>query len=417
MYIENHPSRDIIATYSSLLSGKKIILGITGSVACQKSPEVARLLMRHGAEIYPVMSDAACKLIHPDLMEWATGHKPITALTGKIEHIHLAGHVPSSADVYLIAPSTANTVSKIAHGIDDTPITTVATTAIGKGMPIMIVPAMHVSMYQHKGVIHNIEQLKEWGIKVIMPDLSEGKAKIPETNEIFRSLRALLTSYDNLRKRKILITAGRTVEYLDPIRVLTNNSTGKMGIALCEKAAEADMDVTLVYGKGAVVPPKGVRTICVNTSEEMKNAVHNELRSSHYDICISAAAVGDWKPEKTKKMKTSTADTPYQDIRIVPTEKIVDTVKAISPDTYLVAFKALYNTESPEDLNARGLARLRKAQADAIAVNDVSTPEAGFESDTNEIVFITRDGESVHLSKQNKSIIAEQIIELLNSQL
>ncbi len=164
-----HPSKDIIGTYSNRLKGKTICVCITGSVAAVNTPSLCRELMRHGAEVLPVMPEAATKLIHPDLLHWSPGNEVVLELTGAIEHIAIAGERPKEygkADLILIAPSTANTISKIACGIDDTPVTTIATTAFGSGTPIIIVPAMHESMYRHPILEENIKKLQNYGVDI-----------------------------------------------------------------------------------------------------------------------------------------------------------------------------------------------------------------------------------------------------------
>ncbi|MBR4158673.1 MAG: bifunctional phosphopantothenoylcysteine decarboxylase/phosphopantothenate--cysteine ligase CoaBC, partial [Spirochaetia bacterium] len=267
-----HPSFDIIGTAGSELAGKRIVLCITGSVACVRSSEVARLLMRHGAAVYPVMTESACKLIGPDLIEWACGYKPVTTLTGAVEHVALAGNVSDKADLILVCPSTANTIGKIAGGIDDTPVTTVVTTALGERIPVMVVPAMHEPMYRHPFVLENIQKLKKAGITVMMPRVEEGKAKIPENADIYQTVCSVLADKAKLNGKKILITAGRTVEYIDPVRVITNNSSGKMGFALAQAASDMGAEVTVVYGKGTVEPDSRFNVIRVNTADDMKEA-------------------------------------------------------------------------------------------------------------------------------------------------
>ncbi|MEO0115506.1 MAG: flavoprotein [candidate division WOR-3 bacterium] len=180
----SHPSEDIIGTKGSELKNKKIVLGITGSVAAIKSPELARELMRHGATVFPVMTKMAQKIIQPDLLEWATGNPVVLELTGKIEHIGLA----TMAHLILIAPATANTISKIACGIDDTPVTSVVTVAFGLGKPIFIVPAMHESMFKHPIVEENIHRLRALGCEFIAPEIEEGKAKIASIERIVRTI-------------------------------------------------------------------------------------------------------------------------------------------------------------------------------------------------------------------------------------
>ena len=290
-----HPSFDITESRDSSLRGKSIILCITGSVAAVRSSDLARLLMRKGAKVYPVMSESACKLIGPDLMEWACGFKPITTLTGAVEHVALAGNVEGKADLIMVAPCTANTIGKIAGGIDDTPVTTMVTTALGEHIPLIVVPAMHEPMYRHPFVIENIEKLKKAGITVMLPRVEEGKAKIPENTDIVNTVCSVLEGDKPLAGKKILITAGRTVEYIDPVRVITNNSTGKMGFALAEAARDMGAEVTVVYGKGSVDSVPGINIINADTACKMKKAVEDELASSEYDMMFAAAAVRTYR--------------------------------------------------------------------------------------------------------------------------
>ncbi len=180
----SHPSEDIIGTKGDELKDKKIVLCITGSVAAIKSPELARELMRHGAQVFPVMTKTAQRIIQPDLMEWATGNPVITKLTGKIEHVALG----KDADLILVAPATANTISKIACGIDDTTVTSVVSVAFGLGKPILLVPAMHESMYRHPILIQNIEKLRSLQCEFIGPEIEEGKAKIVSVEQTVKAV-------------------------------------------------------------------------------------------------------------------------------------------------------------------------------------------------------------------------------------
>ncbi len=411
-----HPSKDITGSLGSELRGKKIILCITGSVAAVRSSDIARLLMRHGAEVFPVMTEAARGIIHPDLIEWATGNKPVLKLTGEIEHVALAGNVKERCDLILIAPSTANTIGKIAAGIDDTPVTTVVTTGLGEGLPLVIVPAMHEPMYRHPFVKENIRKLEDAGIKILMPRIEEGKAKIADDRTILNTVTSLLSSVKPLTGKNILITAGRTVEYLDPIRVFTNNSSGKMGTALAEAAMDKGGSVTLVYGKGSAVPPSGVTLVQVETSEEMREAVYSEITEKTYDIMIAAAAVGDWKPVKKSETKISTHSGINPVIELEPTRKIIDGIKDAAPEIFLTAFRAQHALEE-DKLIDDAHQRLIKAKADLIAVNDVSKEGAGFESDTNEIYLITPEKDVRHIPMTTKKEAARIIIGSITAKL
>ncbi|HUV54879.1 MAG TPA: flavoprotein, partial [Candidatus Krumholzibacteriaceae bacterium] len=218
MAFGEHTSKQIIGAKSMELQGKKIVLCITGSVAAIKSTEIARELMRRGADVYAVMTRSAQQIVHPDMVEWATGNPVVTELTGKIEHVTYAGEHEKRADLILVAPSTANTIGKVAAGIDDTPVTTTLTTGIGAGIPVIIAPAMHASMYKHPIVIENVEKLESIGVKILMPRFEEGKAKIPGTEEIVQAVVDRLTVERDLTGKRILITAGPTRAYLDAFR-------------------------------------------------------------------------------------------------------------------------------------------------------------------------------------------------------
>jgi phosphopantothenoylcysteine decarboxylase/phosphopantothenate--cysteine ligase len=411
-----HPSKDIIGSLSRSLAGRRIVLCITGSVAAVRSSEIARLLMRHGAEVYAVMSAASRRIIHPDLMHWATGNPAVTEIGGGIEHVALAGNVRGRADLVLVAPATANTIGKIAAAIDDTPVTTTVTTALGEGIPLVIVPAMHEPMYRHPFVAENIAKLRRSGITLLMPRLEEGKAKIADNDEILAAVRDCLAVERSLEGKKLLITSGRTVEYLDPIRVITNNSSGKMGAALARRALAAGAEVTVISGKAAVALPAAARVLPVETAADMQAAVQGELETSSYDVLIAAAAVGDWRPREKSANKVSTHSRSSLTVELVPTPKIIDQVRKTAPGIFLVAFRAQAGL-SREELIADAHARLKKADADLIAVNDVSSPGAGFEADTNELYLVDRHKQVKHIELSSKQAAAARIIKLVAEQL
>jgi len=409
---ETHPSKDIIGSKSHLLKGRKIALCITGSVAAAKCPEIARKFMRQGAEVYTVMSAMAQKIIHPYLMEWATGNQVVTELTGKIEHVMLAGEGADKADLILVAPATANTISKIACGIDDTPVTTVVSTAFGSAIPIIIVPAMHESLYRHPVVTENVRKLQALGVEFVGPTVEEGKAKMVETKEIVEAVIRRLTVKKDLAKRRVIVTAGPTLEYIDPVRIITNKSSGKMGIAVVEEALSRGAEVTLVYGPGTAIPPGDVKKIPVETSQEMYEAVVSELKSKKYDIAIAAAAVADWAPEEQYEYKVPTSTKAELTVKLKPTPKIIDTIKKISPDTFLVAFRAEYNLSNKE-LVQSAYERLKKAKADLIAANDIGRRGVGFGYDTNEIFIVDANKKVVHVPLATKREAAKRLIDVI----
>ncbi|MGQ9539236.1 MAG: bifunctional phosphopantothenoylcysteine decarboxylase/phosphopantothenate--cysteine ligase CoaBC [Candidatus Bathycorpusculaceae bacterium] len=407
-----HPSRDILGTKSEVLKGKRIVLCITGSIAAVQCPEIARALMRHGAEVFAVMSPAVQKIIHPHLMEWATGNAVVTELTGKVEHVVLAGARKMKADLVLVAPATANTISKIACGIDDTTVTSVVSVAFGSNTPIIIVPAMHESMYNHPILNENIKRLKTLGVEFIGPRIEEGKAKIAETREIVERVISKLTVKKDFSGLKVLVTAGATAEYIDPVRVITNKSSGKMGVAVAKEAISRGAEVTLIYGLGTARPPSGAKVIRVETTEQMYDAVVSELKVHSYDLVVAAAAAADWTPLKAFSHKVSTHGVRSLNLKLKPTIKVIDVVKKLNPKTFLVAFRAEYNLPEKELIES-AYERLLKANADLIVVNDVSKEGVGFGTDTNEVFIVNGDKKVIHIPLASKHEVARKILDVV----
>ncbi len=405
-----------MGTKGTELKGKNVVLCISGSVAAVRCSDIARELMRHGADVFVVMSQMSQKIIHPYLMEWATGNPVVTELTGKIEHVALTSGDTKKADLILFAPATANTISKIACGIDDTPITSVATTAFGLEIPIMIVSAMHNSMYQHPILRENIQKLKSLGVKFIGPRIEGKAAKIAETEEIVNTIINELTVKKDLTGKKILVTAGPTLEYIDPVRVITNKSSGKMGLALVNEALSRGAQVTLISGPISINPALGSKVINVETTSEMHDAVVSELKSEKYNIVIASAAVSDWTPEKKYDYKVPTRESANFSLNLKSTLKIINAVKKVSPETFLVTFKAEYNV-SDEDLIKIAYERLKEPQADLIAANDVGRKGAGFGVDTNEIFIVDNDKNVVRVATTTKREVAKQLFDVIAEKL
>lgn len=407
MAIQLHPSKDIVASRSSLMSGKKIALAICGSVAAVRTPDLARELMRNGAEVHAVMTRSAQDLITPEIMEWATGNPVVTALTGKVEHIALGNGAEGSADIVIIAPATANTISKIALGIDDTPVTSLATTAIGAGVPIIVAPAMHATMYCHPAVAENMRKLNEMGIKVVMPDFAEGKAKMAENGLIVDAAVSALSAKD-LQGVRALITTGPTRSYMDAIRFLTNSSSGKMGFALAKEAAARGAEVAVVAGPVAV-PPISADLINVTTTEEMLSAVLSELGSKPYDLLIMAAAPLDFAFSSKSDGKLS-SDTPLT-VTLNPLQKISGEARKASSDLFIIGFKAEYGLTADE-LVSRAQGRLLGSGMDLIVANDLAQEDAGFGADTNEAYVVDREGIVAHIPVSSKREVAKGILDI-----
>ena len=409
--LSQNPLKDIVGTSGKELTNMKITLCITGSVAAVQAPEIARELMRKGADVFPVLSKSACELISPKLMEWATGNKAVIELTGRTEHIQLAGDWSGRSDLVLIAPATANTIGKIASGIDDTTVTTVATTALGSGIPIILAPAMHYSMYKHSIVLENIKKLRSLGVEILDPQIVEGKAKVVQTSAIVEAVVKKLCRKD-LMGISFLVTAGPTLEYIDPIRVITNRSSGKMGVAVARVAARRGAESTLILGPVEAEPPLEVKTIRVETSEQMLEAVRREFESRQYDVFVGSAAVADYKPSAFHKTKIRTRENPKIELKLQATPKIIDLVKKISPETHLVAFKADYGL-SDSELIQRSREVLNSSGADLVVANHVGVEGAGFGSEENEVFLVDRNSSVTHVERSRKEDIASGLLNYL----
>ncbi len=413
MAFGQHTSKEIIGTKTNELENKKIILCITGSVAAIKSTEIARELMRRGADVYAVMTKASQQIIHPDMVEWATGNPVITELTGQIEHVNYAGEHPNHADLILVAPSTANTIGKVVAGIDDTPVTTTLTTGIGTGIPVIIAPAMHASMYKHPIVIENIEKLQRIGIQVLMPRFEEGKAKIPDTEEIVHAVVTRLTVKKDLTGKRILVTAGPTRAYLDAFRYITNPSSGKMGVAIAQNAVDRGAEVTIIYGPGTAKPPSDVKTINILSTEEMLEAVKNELSEKKYDAAILSAAAADYGLPDRIMEKTPSGKNEWT-IHLKPLPKVVENVKKIDSDIFLVGFKAEYSL-TDDELIQRAYDRMIGAGMDLIVANDVAREKTGFGTDTNEVFIINSEKTVKQVKLTSKYEVAIKILDVVKN--
>lgn len=401
-----HPSKDIMFTKSRLLEGKKIALCICGSVAVVKVPELARELMRNGAEVFAVMTPSSQKLISPSLLEWATGNPVVTELTGKIEHVMLGSK--GGADLILIAPATANTIGKIVAGIDDTPVTSLATTAIGSGIPVLVVPAMHGSMYRHPVVSENIKKLSSIGIRIIPPEFVEDKAKFPEVSEIVEEVFATLSKKD-LTGTSAIVTAGPTRSYLDSIRYLTNSSSGKMGYAFAREAHARGAKVTLISGPTNLSTPKGIDTIFVESTEEMLDSVNRALSKEKYHLLVMAAAPLDFAiaDRRTGKISSESQIT----FTLKPLPKIVEAARERSKEIFIIGFKAEYGLPR-EELISKARSRLLDSGMDLVVANDLSSPLTGFQADTDEVYVIDEKGLVLHIPLSSKREVARRVLDL-----
>ncbi len=397
-----HPSLDIVGSYGSELSGKRIVLCVAGSVAVYKAIELARLLMRHGGDVVCVVSNAATKLVKPDYFKWATGNHVITKLTGDLEHIDVADYKRS--DLIIVYPGTANTLGKLANGIDDTPVSTVLTVGFGSGIPIVMALAMHESMYHNKAVKKNIDFLKN-KIDFVAPNMIEGKAKAAEPEDVLEFVLKKFGYSSTLHKKRILMTAGPTIEYIDPVRVITNLSTGKTGVFLASELVSAGAKVTLVYGPGTATPPKGAKVIPVKTAKEMFDAVKKEMKKK-FDVVILAAAVSDYTAEKISKTKIKSSKKSLV-VRLKQVPKMINQIKKIQKNVFLVGFKAETNLsrKALEDIAKK---KMKESKADLMIANDVGSSRYKKNLDYNEILLVN-SGKAISSGWKRKEKIAKII--------
>jgi phosphopantothenoylcysteine decarboxylase/phosphopantothenate--cysteine ligase len=313
-----------------MLEGVNVALGVTGSIAAVKTVELAHELRRRGASVRGVLTGSAQGIVHPWAVEFATDEPVVTELTGAVEHVELCGR-DGWADVLLVAPATANTVGKLAAAIDDTPVTTCATTALGADVPVLVAPAMHEPMYDHPGVLDAIERVQSWGVEFVDPRIEEGKAKIATADAIATAVAAATTA-DTLAGEHVVVTSGGTTESIDPVRTLSNRASGKTGRAVAKACTIRGADVTLVHD-GPVVHYADVEA--VESASEMLDAVLEHVEEA--DALVSAAAISDYTVETAPEKLSSGKDS--FTLELHPTPKLIDTVREEVPKLPIVGFK------------------------------------------------------------------------------
>jgi len=376
-----------------------IILCVTGSIAAIEAVKLARELRRQGARIKCFMSDGACNIIHPYAMEFATGNDVILELTGEIEHVKYA-----NADLILVAPATANVISKFACKISDNPINALLISALGYETPIVIVPSMNLSMY--KAIKYNIEKLVEEGVIFVPPRIEEGKAKFPNIDDIVLAvLRGV--SPGNLEGRRVLVSAGGTYEAIDPVRGVCNLSSGKMGLELAKEAFIQGADVTLIGANLSVPVPSCIRRVDVLSAAEMFDKVKDLI--GDFDVFISAAAVADFRPEHARSKISSSRE---RILKLEPNPKIIDSIKNLNPDVYLVGFKAEYNV-GEEELIELAREQIERSGADLVVANDLAVE--GFGSDKIKPILVSDKVDKLPLI--DKRELSKILIKLISQNL
>jgi phosphopantothenoylcysteine decarboxylase/phosphopantothenate--cysteine ligase len=390
----------------TLLAGRTVVLGISGGIAAYKAAELVRLLVRAGAGVHCVMTAAAREFIGPLTLQTLTRNPVAISLFDlwnerEIGHISLAERV----DLCIIAPATANCIGKIAQGIADDMLTTVA---MATRAPMLIAPAMNVNMWNSPAVQANMRLLRERGVHIIDPESgelacgTEGTGRLADIGAIFERAAALLQVQD-YRGVRALVTAGPTREFLDPARFLSNPSSGKMGYCLARALQWRGADVTLVSGPVALQPPRGVRHIAVTSARDMAAAV--EEHAGQARLIIKAAAVADYRPREQLRQKQKKHNGPLA-LELERNPDILAGLGTRKGDRILVGFAA-----ETEDMLLHAQKKLREKKLDMIIANDISSPGAGFECDTNQVCILTPGAEPEQLPCMSKDLLAHAILD------
>lgn len=389
-----------------MLKGKTILLGVTGSIAAYKTASLASMLVKTGASVHVLMTANALNFINPITFETLTGHKCLVDTFDRnfefsVEHVSLA----KQADLVMIAPASANVIGKLAHGIADDMLTTTVMACTCKKI---LAPAMNTRMYENPIVQDNMKICRHYGMEVITPARGylacgdTGAGKMPEPETLFQYILREAAYPKDLAGRKILVTAGPTREAIDPVRYITNRSTGKMGYAIARAAAYRGADVTLVSGPVSCKEPLFVKMVHVESAEEMFEAVAG--RWDEQDVIIKAAAVADYRPETvgTEKIKKKEGD---MSISLARTQDILGWLGSHRREgQFLCGFSM-----ETQDMLENSRAKLERKHVDLIVANNLKVEGAGFGTDTNVVTFITKDGIR-ELPKMSKDEVADCLL-------
>lgn len=394
--------RDIEGSTSDNLKGRTIGVALSGSIAVLEIPRLVRQLMRHGARVQCFLTESAAELVSPTSLEWCSGAPPILKLSGRCEHLEFFGE-EGKADLLLLAPATANTLAKVALGLDDNVVTTAATTALGKRIPVMLAPGMHEPMLNNPAVARNLATAKEMGIEVLSPSVEEGKAKMMGVEEMVARICRRLGPGD-LEGRRVVLTGGPTREYFDPARCLTNPSSGLSATLLAAEVFRRGGEPRLVYGPGRVQPQPWLACRHVETTEQMGAALAEELGQARTDLMLGVAAVCDFRASEVSPQKLSSRAGKWS-LELEATPKLLALARQASPETRIVAFKAA-STDQDNELEALAQPYLQNGAAELVVANPISTPGLGFDSARNRYLLCAPGKEGVRLGPASKRELA-----------
>lgn len=394
-----------------MLKGKCAVLGVTGGIAAYKAADVVSRLTKLGLQVHVIMTKSACQFITPLTLQTLSKNPVITDMFEEpegweVKHISLA----DKADVMAVVPATANIIGKVANGIADDML---STTIMATRAPVVFSPAMNVHMYENPIVQDNIRNLKSRGYYFVEPAVGrlacgyEGRGRLPEVDQIVDRLISVLMVEKDFVGKKVLVTAGCTRESIDPVRFISNRSSGKMGYAVAEAARDRGAEVVLVSGPSNLTPPAGVKVIGIESACEMMQVVKEE--HEHADIIVKAAAVGDYRPKKVagQKLKKGHGD------MILELERNPDILEYLGQNKgkrVLVGFAA-----ETENLIENAMAKIKKKNLDLIVANDLTIEGAGFGTDTNIVKIISSSGEIKALKKMPKRQVADAILDTIQA--
>lgn len=395
------------------LEGKTVVLGVSGSIAAYKSACLASALVKQKADVHVIMTKNALNFIHPTTFETLTGNKCLVDTFDRnfefqVEHVSLA----EKADLMMIAPATANVIAKLANGLADDMLTT---TALACEAPIVLAPAMNTHMYNKPVTQINLSKCATLGMQVLTP--AEGRlacgtcgiGKMPEPEDLLNVILYMIEREKFLAGKKVLVTAGPTKEAIDPVRFISNHSTGKMGYAIASQAAKMGAEVTLISGPVNLKAPVGVEVIDVVSAADMYEAVTSRFEES--DIVIKAAAVADFTPKSVAEDKIKKTGAEDASIELTSTKDILKTLGEKKSHQFLCGFSM-----ETKDLEANSRKKLTKKNLDMIVANNVKEEGAGFQTDTNVVTIITKDKEE-HLPLLSKEDVAFEILKRIHSML
>jgi phosphopantothenoylcysteine decarboxylase/phosphopantothenate--cysteine ligase len=394
-----------------VLKDRRLVLGVTGSIAAYKAADLASKLTQAGAQVGVILTEAALEFIAPLTFQSVTGRQAYTDadLWGSEAHVIHIG-MAEGADLLVIAPATANTIAKLVHGQADSLLTV---TALASRCPLLLAPAMDVGMYEHPATQANLATLVERGAIVVGPAVGRmasgllGKGRMSEPAEILGHIRLVLSRTGALAGRSLVVTAGGTHEPIDPVRVITNRSSGKQGFALAQAALDRGADVTLIAGPTALETPVGVKRVDVETAAEMRDAVMEAVDGS--DALLMAAAVADFRPSRATESKIKRRRG-VPEVSLEPTDDILEAVAAVRKKTGNPSVLVGFAAES-QDLVDNARAKLEEKDLSLMVANDITSTDAGFAVDTNRVTLIDAEGSVQELPLMTKTEVAEVILE------